>query len=480
VSPPPLDKAQIQGLIVYGNELDRSRHFVLQVQEPAAARGFVAWLMKRGLITDASLGKDAVLKLKGDQGCAMSIGFTYRGFASLQLPAPYLRVFQEKAKAFAEGACLRASRRLADTGLSAPGTWDPCFKQDFAHVLLSLHADEENDLERLSEELQKSGDAGFRGWDVPLEGCHLDKKPAQGNPAGRKAHFGFPDGISNPIIEGFHNPKPLRKSHAPGEFLLGYGNDESFNPWLLIDPLQRPSPWLLPRAPIKPEFFRNGSFAAFRKIQQHEKPFRAFVDTWATKLGVTPEYVRAKLCGRWDDGTVVKPEQKAAPGYGAGIRTADMDEFDFARDPRGEGCPFGSHIRRMNPRADRIVPFRRRPLARRGMPYGPIYDRDEHGEPERGLLGLFFCASLEDQFEHLVSEWGDSNPMGPANRGTAKDPLMGGHENTRALFDVPMPDEALRQVGQFTPFVRTRGTLYAFFPGLKALRMIANQHKSAG
>jgi hypothetical protein len=134
----------------------------------------------------------------------------------------------------------------------------------------------------------------------------------------------------------------------------------------------------------------------------------------------------------------------------------------------------------MNPRADRIVPFRRRPLARRGMPYGPIYDRDEHGEPERGLLGLFFCASLEDQFEHLVSEWGDSNPMGPANRGTAKDPLMGGHENTRALFDVPMPDEALRQVGQFTPFVRTRGTLYAFFPGLKALRMIANQHKSAG
>jgi deferrochelatase/peroxidase EfeB len=479
VSAPALDKAQIQGLIVYGYDLDRSRHFVLQVREPAAARGFIAELADQGLITDASLSKDAVASLKDKQRCALNIGFTYRGLESLQLPEPYLNVFQEKAKAYAEGAYLRASRRLADTGPSAPGLWDPCFKQDFAHVLLSLHADEEDDLERLSKELKKSGDAGFRGWDVPLEGRHLDKKPAKNNQAGRKAHFGFPDGISNPIIDGFHNPKPLRKSHAPGEFLLGYGNDESFNPWLLISPSQRPNPWLLPRAPIKPEFFRNGSFAAFRQIQQHEKPFRTFVDDCAAKLGVTREYVRAKLCGRWDDGSVVESGQNASK-YGAGTKPANVDQFDFSNDQRGEGCPFGSHIRRMNPRADRVVPFRRRSLARRGMPYGPIYDPNEQGEPERGLLGLFFCASLEDQFEHLVSEWGDSNPMGPANRGTAKDPLMGGHENARALFDVPMPDEALRQVGGFTPFVRTRGTLYAFFPGLKALGMIANEGKAAG
>jgi hypothetical protein len=43
-----------------------------------------------------------------------------------------------------------------------------------------------------------------------------------------------------------------------------------------------------------------------------------------------------------------------------------------------------------------------------------------------------------------------------------------------------MPDEVGRQLNGFTPFVSTRGTLYAFFPGLKALRMIANQRKSAG
>ena len=86
-------------------------------------------------------------------------------------------------------------------------------------------------------------------------------------------------------------------------------------------------------------------------------------------------------------------------------------------------------------------------------------------------MGLFFCASLEDQFEHLLAEWGASNPMGPHNRGNAKDPMMG-NQDPSAVFDIPMPEDELRQLDGFTRFVTTRGTLYAFFPGRAALTML--------
>jgi len=477
---PPADpvKAEVQRLVVYSYTLNRSRHFVLQVIDPVAARDFLAGIVDKGLITNASLDDNDVQSLKKDGFCPLNIGFTYRGLEKLQLREPYLRVFQEKAKAFAEGAFLRAARRLADTGPSAAERWEECFKLEHAHVLLAMHADEERELDEVAETLEEMpGAAGLDGWKTPLEGCHLTTNRKE-----RTVHFGLRDGISDPAIKGFHEEKAWRDGsrkltlHAPGEFLLGYRNDDQFNPWLLINPSPRPNPWLLPLnpAPGLAEFFRNGSFAAFRKMEQHEREFRDFVAKWATKRGVTAEYVRAKLAGRWDDGRVVKPGEQQAPSDPTPADAAEMDEFDFADDPRGEGCPFGSHIRRMNPRTDMVVPARSRSLIRRSMPYGPPYQENESEKgPRRGLLGLFFCASLEDQFEHLLAEWGNANPMGPGNLGNAKDPVIGNHENPAAIFDIPMKGEKARQLDGFSPFVTTCGTLYAFFPSLTALSRIA-------
>ena len=471
---PPVNpnKAEIQRLVVYGFILNRSRHFVLRVNNAAKAGRFLEELVAKHLITDASASKDDLKLLRDRRYCPLSIGFTYRGLEKLDLPVHYLSVFQEKAKAYAEGAVLRATRRLGDTGASTPKWWDECFKLDNSHVLLTLHADEERELRKFAKVLRKiPGAAGLGGWKNPFNGHHLSEKRYE-----RTVHFGLRDGISNPAIKGFRDEKTppggshKSKLHEPGEFLLGYRNDNGFNPWMLINPSPRSNPWLLPLAPIDPEFFRNGSFAAFRKMEQHEEEFRAFVDYWATELFVSPEYVKAKMAGRWQDGRVVKPGEEKAPSKPAPGNPAELNEFDFSDDPHGEGCPFGSHIRRMNPRADRVVPFRRRPLIRRGMPYGPSFDLDR-GKP-RGLLGLFFCASLEDQFEHLLAEWGDSNPMGLNNQGNSKDPLIGNHDNQDAFFDIPVPGDALCQIKNFTPFVTTRGTLYAFFPGLTALRMI--------
>ena len=462
--PPPAqpDKADVQSLVVYGYVLNCSRHFVLRVKEPARACDFIDGLVKAGYVTYASLGKKAVDRLKDEGRCPVNIGFTYRGLERLGLPKPYLYVFREKARAFAEGAFLRAARRLADTGPSAAQWWERRFNQDLAHVLVTLHADEIDDLKKMTGDLRRiPGADGLKGWNLPLDAKHLDT-----NRDWRTAHFRVRDGIANPRIRGFHEPA----NYAPGEFLLGYPNDNSFNPWLLVNPWPLPSPWLLPGARIDPRFFQNGSFAALRKMEQDEKKFRAFVATWAATLNVSEEYVRAKLAGRWDNGSVVRPgetETRPVPK-----KDTDLNEFDFSKDVDGEGCPFGAHIRRMNPRADPVVPFRRRPLLRRGMPYGPAYADGETPGIKRGLLGLFFCASLEDQFEHLLAECGNANPMGPRNRGSAKDPLIGNHENPGAAFDIPMPEEQSRQLNGLTPFVTTRGALYAFFPGCAALAMI--------
>jgi len=304
----------------------------------------------------------------------------------------------------------------------------------------------------------QGGDA-FQDWDDSLDGEHLTNDPNY-----RKVHFGFRDLIAQPAIRGLHPQK--NKMHEPGEFLLGYRNDHGFNPWLLIDPASLLERWL-PLSAAERKFFLNGSFAALRKMEQDEAEFRAQIKGWCDTHEVGEEYIKAKIVGRWADGRLIQPGEMEPP---KGQPPADLDDFDFAHDREGLGCPFGSHVRRMNPREDRVVPARKRTLIRRGMPYGPLFDKRPN--EKRGLLGLFFCASLEDQFEHLVGEWGDANPMGPPNRGTAKDPFIGSDQ--AGIFDIPMPGDELRPLDGFKPFVTTRGTLYAFFPSMAALRAIAS------
>jgi deferrochelatase/peroxidase EfeB len=389
-------------------------------------------------------------------------------------------VFREKSKAFVDGAFRRAARYLADTGHNAARWWKTPFDEPgCAHLLLTIHANSDAALNTCTARLRGLlGADNLRGWDEQdrIDGCHLTPREQ-----GRTAHFGFRDGIANPRIREFYNEKKGHKLHEPGEFLLGYWNDCGFNPWLLVNPWSRPNPWLLPLNP-KPklrEFFRNGSFGVFRVIEQDEQALREFATHWAHHERVDEAYVKAKLAGRWPNGRVVRPGELAAPKRGGGAAGAapvkDLDKFDFSDDQRGEGCPFGAHIRRMNPRGDHVVPTRRHPLIRRGMPYGPKYD--DAPEAERGLLGLFFCASLEDQFEFLLREWGNAMPMGSPHAGTARDPFSVGCQDPRAVFDVPMPGERVRQFKGLPSFLTTRGTLYAFFPGLQAIRRIARLDK---
>jgi deferrochelatase/peroxidase EfeB len=223
----------------------------------------------------------------------------------------------------------------------------------------------------------------------------------------------------------------------PGEILLGYVDEDRRNRW---------------GAPEIPEavrgFVKNGSFVALRKMQQHVEAFH--------KAGTDLD--KAKMCGRWPNGAVIEPGQTVQP--------AKLPEhpnlFDFSDDPDGVGCPHGSHIRRLNPRTDQVVPSRKIVLMRRGMPY-------QHGK-EVGMLGMFVCSSLEAQFEFLQKQWVAQPPVNP--HGDSFDPFMGHPHDPQPSFHIPVAD-GVRTLTGLAPFVTVKGTLYGFYPSISALRMIA-------
>lgn len=471
-------KDQIQKLVAHGFDFHCSRWIFLRVQDAPRARRFIADITRQGWICAAADTRDKVAQRLNSGHCPVSLGLTYAGLESLQLRPHYLDVLRRHARAFTQGADRRAAECLGDTGQSSASHWEAPYRGKETHLVLILHADQVNAIDATVQVLRHLADGAFvaSSWDLVQGGAHLGFDPAV-----RTVHFGLRDGISNPVFPELGNDsKPVFKvlKHAAGELLLGYPDDNGNNPWLLG--LERPEDGP-PRDLGKntnpsvgmAAFFRNASFGALRKIEQDEAGFRRFVRDWAERHANSDEtdkwahYLRAKMVGRWDDGSLVLPGQCEPVA-----KSGEMNLFDFAHDPKGLGCPFGAHIRRMNPRADPVVPFRRRPLMRRGMPYGPPYRADESQSPNevrRGLMGLFLCADLEGQFEHLLREWGDLNPMGMPNQGGAKDPLIGAHEHPRAALDIPQTGEARLQVDGLRPFVRTAGTLYAIFPGLQAL-----------
>ncbi|MBA3254260.1 MAG: hypothetical protein M3496_14750 [Pseudomonadota bacterium] len=398
----------------------------------------------------------------------LSIGISRRGLAALDVPAHVRSCFAVKTPAFTAGAALRSSHHLGTAGRSAPPHWDEAFHHMKLDAVLSLHGEAEHPLDCLVHEIEKAA----RHHDVVVRRLPWTRRLA--NPAGEVeaahnannadrreewSHFGFRDGLARVGIHGWTQKEKLAECkpssiHDAGEFVLGYPQDSGANPYIAGPGLR-----------VWPEevraFFRNGSFAVLHQMEQHIEVFDEFVAKEAERLEIDADKLKAKLCGRYPDGRVLSGAQ--APGR------VDAD-FDFAEDAAGRHCPFGSHIRRMNPRAaigaDGALAHaaRSRALLRRGMPY--VRDGDD-GSKEHGFVGHFFCASIEDQFEHLVGQWGERVPLGSADRGGARDPLIGAHEHDDGDFEIPQDDpKASLTVKGLPPFVRVVGTSYLFYPSL--------------
>lgn len=411
----------------------------------------------------------------------LSVGLAFAGLEMLAVPDEYLSVFRRLSRAFSEGAVVRAASRLGDSGASAANRWDEGFRGRNAHALVTFYADDPAELEaaksRLASAFKIDGKPAGELHFGPM-GEVLGPPPGRnGKPpdAGSWVHFGYRDGVSRTRIRGLDarassvaDPKD-GQVHEPGELLLGETRDIGDNPWFL------------PGRPKKFQtLFRHGSFGVLRQIEQHADKFDAAVTAWAKPLqrdgntAIPEDFIRAKLCGRWPGGMLIGKQDPDGPikePYGAPEPSAD-----FSQDGHGHGCPFGAHIRRMNPSGVDSVHVRPRPLFRRGLPYGPWPD-PKGPAPDgksRGLLGLFFCADIEDQFEHLLSEWADRSPLGTPGTGRVKDPLIGAHDNPLEAFEIPRAGRPALLLEGLTPFVTTRGTLYAFYPSREALALLCS------
>lgn len=442
-----VDLADVQGLILRGFTMPVVRHVGLNVQQAGDARAFL----------DALLGGDPAIPAittaepwQAKPDCCVNLGITYAGLAALGVAEADLASFPSD---YSQGAEARADR-IGDTGSSAPEHWLPWLRDSGPHLLLSLFAQSADLLDVATKQLEQVWSAGC------VEAGRYDGAWLPG----RTAHFGYRDGLSQPIIEGVPLaglPDSLPKAPV-GEFLLGYPSQHVYFSYPV------PAPSVLGT---------NGSFAAFRVLEQDVDAFAEFVTAQAARTAMSEELIMAKLCGRWRNGVplVFSPDTDTPDPP---IPRTKLNDFDYVgeySDEHGYRCPIGSHIRRMYPRGQRVVGDggHLHRIVRRGVPYGPPRDpaHPRDGRP-RGLLGLFIGISLQHQFEFLMSQWANDGRFTPGLGGT-KDPLLGANDDGTGSFAVPTPDGPPTVFTGFSRFITTRGACYLFLPSISGIRYLA-------
>jgi deferrochelatase/peroxidase EfeB len=182
------------------------------------------------------------------------------------------------------------------------------------------------------------------------------------------------------------------------------------------------TPDLLPRGGF-------GSYFVYRKLSQDVAGFEGLVenttrdletrgrklaelyggkdvDAYGLFAGAKPpdveaikQLVKTRIMGRSPEGVPAVADELIAD-----------HAFNYDGDRGGGRCPFGAHVRSVNPRGQTgSTAFeRKKVIARRGIPYGT------RGSSERGLLFLCAQQDISDQFEFIQREWANAATH-PAN-----------------------------------------------------------------
>ena len=411
----------------------------LSFKTAAAGRKWLASVVDR--VQSAKAMQDTV-----DQNSRwVTVAFTWNGLRALGLDEASLASFPEE---FRQGMVARAEV-LGDTGANHPDHWVDRTNSAELHAIAILFSRNAEERARCAaEHLKLLGE--IPGVEV------LSRLDLEATPPFDYAHdhFGYRDRISQPVIEG--SGEELRpgggKALKAGEFILGYPDEDG-------PPVNLPQPEVLSR---------NGSYMAYRRMQEHVATFREFLK----QNGESPEdqeLVAAKLMGRWRSGApLVLAPKKDDPALAADPqRTNDFNYKEM--DPHGYAVPLGSHIRRLNPR-DTAANMNRRSLIRRGGTYGSHLPEGapDDGE-ERGVAAFVICASLVRQYEFAQNVW--INDKNFHELGNERDPFCGTHDGT---LEFKIPNRPIRKkITGLPAFTSIKGGAYFFLPGIKALRYLA-------
>lgn len=433
-------------------ELDDIQHLLL-TRTPAmtgryefltfdTAAGGRAWLTE--LLDRVQSASDAVATMDASKRW-ITLAFTWNGLRALGVPDESLATFPEE---FREGMAARADI-LGDYGPNAPEHWVDGLAGDDIHAIAILFARDDQEHRRCVGEHDKL----VARCDGVRTVSYLD---LNANPPFNYAHdhFGFRDRLSQPVMKGSgEEPTPgSGPALEPGEFILGYPDEFSPSPEI-------PEPQALSR---------NGSYMAYRRLQEHVGAFRAYLADNA-ESPQEQELLAAKFMGRWRSGAplVLAPDADD-PELGADpMRNNDFNYKEM--DPFGYACPLGSHARRLNPR-DTAHNMNRRRMIRRGATYGPaLPDGAPEDGVDRGIAAFIICASLVRQFEFAQNVW--INDKSFHELGNEHDPICGTQDGT---LDFTVPRRPIRKVHKGIPaFTTLRGGAYFFLPGINALRYLA-------
>jgi Dyp-type peroxidase family len=440
----------VQGLIVRPYKHAHSRHLLLQIEDAAAGRKLLKELSS--LVTPATDWGQRPSRL-------LNLGITYNGLKALKVNPTILDGESGWKNGFAQefkssGGKNPDSRDLAGfTGDSAPSQWwqgaQPSFTSADIHLILHLYAISGEELNEFTAEIRNRFPAQIRelkplAGGQTIDGCRLP---------GGKDHFGYADGISQPKINW---PKMNGSPDSDfREFLLGYATLNTFQS-------EPPGP-----------FARDGSYMVFQLIYQNVAYFNQVLKKESQNqlipAGVSDkqEWIAAKLVGRWRSG---------APLIVAPIvddpTKATQNNFGYVNDLQGYRCPLSAHIRVSHPRDQAINSIAKPPrLIRRGIPYGlPLTSETDDGV-DRGLVGLFICASIDRQYLRLA-RWINRNDFSHIYPDKyAQDPIQGNRDiaNASPNFRIPAPNGGGIVLQGLKSFVRTKGAAFCFLPSLRTI-----------
>lgn len=518
--PTETEKGDIQGLLARGYKpLNAAVYLFLHIKDAPKARAYLSWLVKHHVTTaDQRFDGDNNESLN-NKHFAVNIAFTSCGLKAIELSPKIISTFSRE---FTEGICYEYKKNgktirerstlLGDVSASDPDLWHwGNSKEKPIHCVLMLFALCNNCLADLRKNIWDSKELRS-GLDLSYDGdTYLYKSGIE------KEHFGFNDGIGQPIIKGFSKAKESDTTVNTGEFILGYHNaynNHSPSPFVITE-----SPNIdLPNFPVSPkdsnlqnkkikkDLGKNGTYLVIRQMEQHVEKFWKYMYDKSREKGNTQMEkavsLAAKMTGRWPNGESLTVSLDGS----ADIPADELDSFLYTdQDSHGLRCPFGAHIRRTNPR-DQVHTGRnkeeslemsgRHRMLRRGRIYGEPLDEDfniermicksmraeikelsdrQQTQKVRGLYFICLVSDIQRQFEFVQNVW--VNTVGFADLCKQVDPIIGPrsenamsecHEFTTQQHHVR---KRYKDVPEFTTVI---GGAYFFMPGIKALKYIIN------
>jgi len=461
---------------------------------------------------------------------AVVAGLSAQGLKRLGLHGEAIETFP---LAFKQGmSTADRARALGDRDDNHPQYWKWGKPEAFADVLILAYARTgtgfEGLVKQIRDEVNGNGHRIVRYQPLTLLADRFNEHSC-GIPSTEP--FGFADGISQPIIRGMPQRKRQKNPNdmvEPGELILGYPDnlgviapspylDAKFDPDYRLpdagtDPLRGRAPLTSYGAQGRRDLGMNGTFLVVRHYKQDVDAF----DTWFNKVGFRlsdaletegktegaeaqgfplsaslpmfdnvkdnrelKELLFAKFLGRWQDGaSLVRHAKPPRSSSGTLPRRRDNDFLFGTEDPAGLACPFGSHVRRANPRdtrfpgsATEIASVNRHRMLRVSRVFGKLDPYNcRKVDPTSDLGVLFMCLNgdIERQFEFVQKAW----LLNPSIQGLENetDPIVGSGDER--CFTIPTPDGPMR-LTDLPKLTKLIGGGYFFVPSRALLDYLA-------